>query len=149
MNESGPLARLSKLPKELQELLILYTLVPATLVSIFWRLISFTIPLRKNFRPKTDIPALTDKVILVTGSNTGIGKETVLQLAKHKPSKIFIAARNEVKARETIREIENAAPGVQIAFIQLDLMSFSSIGDAVNTFRSQCSRLDILILNAG
>src|ERR1700712_545384 len=110
---SGALARISRLPQELKELLILHTLVPATLVSIFWRLISFTIPLRKNFHPESDIPALTDKVILVTGSNTGIGKETVFQLAKHKPAQIFIAARNEAKALETIDEIESTVPGAQ------------------------------------
>lgn len=152
MNEaawSGPLARLSRLPTELRELLILHTLVPATLVSVFWRLLSFTIPLRQNFRPETSIPALTDKVILVTGGNAGIGKETVLQLAKHKPSRIFIAARNEAKAKEAIRQIESVAPGVQIAFIPLDLMSFKSIREAVDRFKSQCSRLDILINNAG
>lgn len=152
MNEaasSGPLARLSRLLKELRELLILHTLVPATLVSVFWRLLSFTIPLRQNFRPETSIPALTDKVILVTGGNAGIGKETVLQLVKHKPSRIFIAARNEAKAKEAIRQIESVAPGVQIAFIRLDLMSFKSIQEAVDKFKSQCSRLDILINNAG
>lgn len=152
MNEAtspGPLARLSRLPQELQELLILHTLVPATLVSVFWRLLSFTIPLRQNFRPETSIPALTDKVILVTGGNTGIGKETVLQLAKHRPSKIIIAARNEAKACRAIQDIESAAPGVQITFIPLDLMSFKSIREAVDSFNAQCPRLDILVNNAG
>jgi hypothetical protein len=146
---SEALARISRLPQELQELLILHTLVPATLVSIFWRLVSFTIPLRKNFHPGSDIPTLTDKVILVTGSNTGIGKETVLQLARHKPARVFVAARNKAKALEAIQEIESAAPDAQISFIQLDLTSFTSIRDAVKNFNSQCSRLDILINNAG
>ncbi|TID15920.1 short-chain dehydrogenase/reductase [Venturia nashicola] len=152
MNEaasSGTLARLSRLPTELRELLILHTLVPATLISVFWRLLSFTIPLRHNFRPETSIPALTDKVILVTGGNAGIGRETVLQLAKHNPSKIIIAARDEAKASEAIRDIENAAPGAQIMFISLDLMSFESIRQAVDKFNAHCSRLDILVNNAG
>ncbi|QDS70450.1 hypothetical protein FKW77_009856 [Venturia effusa] len=145
----GPLARLYRLPQELLELLILHTLVPATLVSIFWRLVSFTIPLPQNFRPETSISALTDKVIFVTGGNAGIGSETVLQLAKHRPSNIIVAARNETKALRAIKEIETAVPGAQVTFMPLDLMSFKSIREAVNRFNLQCSRLDILINNAG
>lgn len=34
----------------------------------------------KSFTPSTDIPDLSGKVILVTGGNTGLGKESILQV---------------------------------------------------------------------
>ncbi|KAJ5781063.1 hypothetical protein N7457_006223 [Penicillium paradoxum] len=103
-----------------------------------------------NFKPDPDIPDLNDKVILVTGGNAGLGRETVLQLAKHNPKKIFLAARSESKAAEAIKSIKaSVANNVDISWIPLDLMSGSSIKNAAEQVNSQSSRLDILILNAG
>jgi hypothetical protein len=147
--QSGPLSAISRLPQELKELIVLHTLIPATLLTIFWRLLSFTVPLRSHFEPDRDIPDLSDKVILVTGSNTGIGKESVLQLAKHKPAHVYIAARDESKALKAIEEIMITAPDALVTFLQLDLMSFASIQEVAKTFNSESSRLDILINNAG
>ncbi|KAJ5555645.1 hypothetical protein N7535_008078 [Penicillium sp. DV-2018c] len=103
-----------------------------------------------RFKPETDIPDLTGKVILVTGGNTGLGKETVLQLAKHNPSKIFLAARSESKAAEAIKDVKlSVSNNVDIIWLPLDLTSISSIKDAAEKFVALSSRLDILILNAG
>lgn len=42
---------------------------------------------------------ITGQVVIVTGSNTGIGRETALQLAKRK-AKVILACRNLEKAAE-------------------------------------------------
>lgn len=100
---------------------------------------------------------------MVEEGNTGLGKETILQLARHNPARIYLAARNERKAENAIRSIKQelsassgsaaaaaaAANEVDIQFLQLDLISFPSIRQAAQTFLQNNSRLDILVLNAG
>ncbi|ETI29083.1 hypothetical protein G647_01536 [Cladophialophora carrionii CBS 160.54] len=104
-----------------------------------------------DFVPDKDIADLTGKVILVTGGNTGIGKETVLQLAKHRPRKLFLAARTQSKAEEAIADIRSAiAPKtVDIEYLPLDLSSLASVKAAAERVKERDSRLDLLILNAG
>jgi len=82
--------------------------------------------------------------------NAGLGKQTIAYLAAHNPTRIYLAARTESKARDAITNIKNSVPNAcEIVFLPLDLTSFSSIADAASTFKSQESRLDILINNAG
>ncbi|KAI2791839.1 hypothetical protein POX_c04718 [Penicillium oxalicum] len=103
-----------------------------------------------KFRPETDIPDLSDKVILVTGGNAGLGKETVLQLAQHNPRKIFLGARTESKAIEAIKSIKATITNeVEIVWLPLDLTSTRSIRNAAEKFHAESDRLDRLVLNAG
>ncbi|KAI9768959.1 MAG: hypothetical protein M1840_004555 [Geoglossum simile] len=103
----------------------------------------------RSFIPDSAIPDLAGRVILVTGGNTGIGKETILQLAKHSPTRIYIATRNATKAETAIQEIKSAVSNAEIEFLELDLSSCASIKRAASEFLSKEERLDILINNAG
>ncbi|KAJ5190955.1 NAD(P)-binding protein [Penicillium cinerascens] len=99
----------------------------------------------------SDIPSLKDKVILVTGGNEGLGKESVFQLATRSPAKIYLAARNPSKAEAAIAEIKQRA-GPECAPIQLlslDLSSLDSVKKAAAEVTANESRLDLLIANAG
>lgn len=51
-----------------------------------------------KFNPDTNIPDLTGQVIIVTGGNAGLGLETIRELAKHNPIRIYLAARSKDKA---------------------------------------------------
>ncbi|RFU30376.1 hypothetical protein B7463_g5929, partial [Scytalidium lignicola] len=101
------------------------------------------------FNPATDIPDLSGKVILVTGGNIGLGKETILKLSKHNPSQIYLAARTKSKADAAIADLKQQVPSANITFLQCDLASLPSVQNAARTFLSQSQRLDILFLNAG
>ncbi|THW31089.1 NAD(P)-binding protein [Aureobasidium pullulans] len=103
----------------------------------------------KSFEPAKDIPDLSSKVIIVTGGNTGLGKESVLQLAKHNPSQIYLAARTESKATSAIEEIKSQVPNAKVEFLSLDLTDFDSVKSAAETFKQKEQRLDILLNNAG
>lgn len=81
--------------------------------------------------------------------NTGLGKETIHQLAKYKPAHIYLAARTPSKGEAAAAEIGRAVPLIKITFLPLDLASFGSISAAVQELTSTSSRLDILINNAG
>ncbi|KAF9884471.1 hypothetical protein FE257_001732 [Aspergillus nanangensis] len=106
--------------------------------------------LGKSFDPDRDIQDLSGKVIFVTGGNAGLGKETILQLARHGPSRIYLAARNATKAQEAITSIQKTLSSpLDIRHIPLDLTSFASIRAAAAKFTSECDRLDLLVLNAG
>lgn len=104
------------------------------------------------FDPSKDILSLSGKVILVTGGNIGLGKQCILEYARHNPSRIYLAARSPSKAQAAIDEIKqrlgasNTAP---ISILELDLSSLDSVKNAAATVLKQESRLDILMLNAG
>ncbi|PLN82773.1 NAD(P)-binding protein [Aspergillus taichungensis] len=104
-----------------------------------------------TFKPDVDIPALTNKVILVTGANEGLGKQTVLDLARHHPAKIYLAARSRPKAEAALKEIQSKVEPscAPIALLDLDLASLDSVARAAAQIKAQESRLDILIANAG
>ncbi|KAL5350783.1 hypothetical protein ACLOAV_004352 [Pseudogymnoascus australis] len=109
-----------------------------------------------KFDPDQDIGDLAEKVILVTGGNSGLGKETVLRLAKHNPKCIYLGTRSLERGEEALSDIKTEAPDSNIKLLQIDMASFASIESAVAVVTSSLSeskadseRLDILINNAG
>lgn len=102
------------------------------------------------FEPK-NIPDLSGKVIIITGANGGLGYETVLHLAAHRPSRIYLCARSQAKYDQAMEgigaRVSNAAEFV--SYLQLDLGSLASIRAAARTFLADNHRLHILMNNAG
>lgn len=88
--------------------------------------------------------------------NIGLGYETCLQLAKHNPAHIYLAARNADKASAAIAQLQkevSTAVGADkvppITHLSLDLSSFASVSSAATVFKNAEQRLDLLINNAG
>ncbi|KAL3478342.1 hypothetical protein BJX99DRAFT_224653 [Aspergillus californicus] len=104
---------------------------------------------RHSYNSEKDIPNLSDKTILVTGGNNGLGKETIKQLAKHSPAKLYMGARSPKKAQDAIAEIKSAVPSAEIHILEIDLASFSSIKAAATKFLAENDHLDVLVNNAG
>ncbi|KAF2173840.1 hypothetical protein M409DRAFT_62081 [Zasmidium cellare ATCC 36951] len=104
-----------------------------------------------SFNPQKDIPSLAGKTIIVTGGSSGLGKETVLQLAKHNPHQIILTARTQQRGDAAIQEIEREVPASKgkLQFLQLDLGSLKSVKAAAETFGRDHDRLDVLVNNAG
>ncbi|KAM5349754.1 hypothetical protein ACJ41O_006259 [Fusarium nematophilum] len=103
------------------------------------------------YNPDADIPSLKGKVVLITGGNVGLGKQSALSLCKHHPSQVWIAARSAKKGNAAISEIKEQVPGsgISLRFLELDLASFDSVKSAARTLLESVSRLDIVLLNAG
>ena len=104
---------------------------------------------RTRLDPAKDIPDLSSKVIIVTGGNNGVGKETVKQLAKHNPEKLYLCARSRSKAEAAIADISKTVPDAKITFLELDLASFASVKEAADTVLSSVNHLELIINNAG
>jgi len=94
-----------------------------------------------------DIPNLSGKVFIVTGGNTGVGKEIVKGLLLHDAT-VYLAARSQPKAEEAIRELKGIT-GKEAKFLQLDLSDLQSVKNAANSFTEQERSLHVLINNAG
>jgi NAD(P)-dependent dehydrogenase (short-subunit alcohol dehydrogenase family) len=93
------------------------------------------------------------KVAIVTGCNTGIGRETARDLVAQGFAVVF-ACRDKAKAEQAMKEIEfevGAGPDAKgsLHFIQLDNARMKSVKDFAAAFRKQFSTLHALVLNAG
>ncbi|CAE6426204.1 unnamed protein product [Rhizoctonia solani] len=94
------------------------------------------------------IPDLTGQVIIVTGGNAGIGRETCKALL-NKNAKVYLAARSKSKADEAIEWLRNETNGKVPIFLELDLADLGSIRKAAETFKSKEQELHVLFNNAG
>ncbi len=92
-----------------------------------------------------DIPDLTGKRALVTGVTSGIGEQTVLELAR-RGAEVILGARNASKLETSISRIREAVPGARLHPLSIDVSDLSSIRRAV---RQVDGTLNLLINNAG
>lgn len=91
---------------------------------------------------------ISGQVIVITGANTGIGKETMRELAK-RPCTIIFGARDARKSEEAIKEILRENKEARLHFYPLDLGDKSSIKEFSQRVKQQTEKIDILINNAG
>jgi dehydrogenase/reductase SDR family protein 13 len=91
---------------------------------------------------------LAGRTYLVTGANTGIGKETARALAQ-RGGRVTLAGRSEEKTRAAMADIAATAPGADLEYLHLDLGSIASARAAASKFLARDEPLDVLINNAG
>ncbi len=94
------------------------------------------------------IPGQHGRTAIVTGANSGLGFVTARELACHGAG-VVLACRNMDKGAQAVRQIEAAAPDVQLELAELDLASLASVESFAERFRSGHDGLDLLINNAG
>ena len=87
-------------------------------------------------------------IFFFPGANTGIGKETALDLAK-RGARLILLCRNVDKAKKAAEHIKKTHNGAQIAVHQLDLASLKSVRNCAQTLIDTEDKIDILVNNAG
>ena len=89
-----------------------------------------------------------NKIVLITGATSGIGKETALGLAKLGATIVF-TTRDNLKGEKTKKELIVATNNKDIHMLKCDLASFESIKNCCKEYKSKYDKLHVLINNAG
>ncbi|PHH92959.1 hypothetical protein CDD83_3117 [Cordyceps sp. RAO-2017] len=105
-------------------------------------------PPKPTFTEK-DIPDLTDKVFIVTGASSGVGKETARVLYS-KNALVYVAVRSQARADRAISDIKASQPASKgrLEFLHLDLADLESVRAAARRFLEQEAKLHVLFNNA-
>jgi len=104
----------------------------------------------KNFKtafpyPPSSIPNLAGKIAIITGANSGLGKENAIHFAA-KGCKVYMLSRSVAKMESAIQEIKSKTPEAQVEAIQCDFTDMDSVVKATKAFKAKETRLDILML---
>ena len=90
-----------------------------------------------------------EKVVLITGASTGIGKATAIRLAQEGFGKIIITGRREHKLKELKEQIENQFPDCSVIISNFDIRNYEELEKSIQSILEKEPRIDVLINNAG
>jgi len=88
------------------------------------------------------------KVVLVTGANTGIGKETAAAVAA-RGATTLLACRNVAKAHEAAADIQAMTGNEKVVVLHLDLKDLAVVERCASDVSERFGRVDVLVNNAG
>jgi len=88
------------------------------------------------------------KTIIVTGSNSGIGKEAALNLAKS-GHRVLMVSRDSEKSEQALKEIRSQSKNQNVSLIKADLSKPRFITSAVEKIKRDHEVVDVLVNNAG
>ena len=88
------------------------------------------------------------KIVMITGANSGIGKQTAKVLAE-KGATIIMICRNKERGENALKDLKEKTNSDKIELILADLADPIAIQNAVTQFKEKYDKLDVLINNAG
>ncbi len=92
--------------------------------------------------------SMDDRVCLITGANSGIGKAAAAELVKMGATLVMVC-RNREKGEAALAEIKKHSRNNSIELMIADLSSLQAVRQLADEFRRKYSRLNVLINNAG
>ncbi|KAI1407898.1 putative estradiol 17 beta-dehydrogenase [Hypoxylon sp. FL1857] len=107
-------------------------------------------PPKPQFTEQSIPNSLSGKVYVVTGANSGMGKE-LARVLYSRDAKVYAACRSEEKGAQAIAEIKKAEPTSkgELIFLHLDLADLAKVQAAAKAFLALESKLHVLFNNAG
>src|SRR5207237_5684039 len=97
-------------------------------------------------RVRRTMAPLHNKVVLVTGGSSGIGRATALRLASL-GARVAVAARTEAALGAVVKEVE--ARGGEALAVPADVTEAGQCRRAVEAAVGRFGRLDVLVCSAG
>ena len=91
---------------------------------------------------------MKNQVCIITGANSGIGKETALSLAKLGAT-VILLCRNYERGNIALKSIITESNNKNVELMLCDLSSQNSISDFISKFKNKYDSLNVLINNAG
>ena len=96
----------------------------------------------------TSKSTMTGKTVIITGANTGIGKETAVDLAR-RGATVIMACRDLKRSKIALDEIVKRTGSSNVILKYLDLASMKSIHEFAKYINKNVAKLHVLINNAG
>lgn len=90
---------------------------------------------------------MPEKIVIITGANTGIGQQAAIKFADAGYS-VVMACRNLKKSKPVRDEIIKTTKNDRVLLEELDMSSFESIKAFAGRYKNLFPKLDILINNA-
>lgn len=91
---------------------------------------------------------LTNKVVVITGANSGIGKDLATYAAA-KGAKLYMFCRSKERAEKAKQEIIDATSSNTVEIILIDLGEKASVRNAVLELQGKENSVDVLLCNGG
>ncbi|KAF7357511.1 NAD(P)-binding protein [Mycena sanguinolenta] len=104
----------------------------------------------KSFNPVEELPSMAGKVIIVTGSSSGIGFASLQHLCRM-GAKVYMATPDGDRTQEALKRVEQEGrePGMgQVLWHELELSDPRSAKASAERFMARETKLDVLINNA-
>src|SRR5271154_3596050 len=92
--------------------------------------------------------SMSGKICIVTGANSGIGKETALGLARM-GARVVMVCRNAEKGEAALKEVRRESGSSQVDLLIADMSSQASVRALAEQIQRKSPRLDVLVNNAG
>ncbi|KAI7090050.1 hypothetical protein KC356_g1921 [Hortaea werneckii] len=104
----------------------------------------------KQNPPQDTEPSFSGRIVLVTGSNTGVGFEAALSFVVLGAQKVILGVRSTEKGEDAQAQIEDRTGRSNVVQVwELDMLDYESIKTFADRARSELERLDVAVLNAG
>ena len=91
---------------------------------------------------------MKDKICLITGATSGIGKAAAVQLAELGAT-VVLVGRNSEKTSAAVENVKEQTGNQEVYFLIADLSSQQAIRQLADDFKAHHQRLDVLVNNAG
>jgi hypothetical protein len=98
--------------------------------------------------PDRSLRDMTDRVCIVTGANSGIGKEIARGLAA-RSAKVVMICRNHIRGETAQQEIQSSTGNANLQLFLCDLSSMASVQAVADQLVRRLPRIDVLVHNAG
>jgi NAD(P)-dependent dehydrogenase (short-subunit alcohol dehydrogenase family) len=95
-----------------------------------------------------DVADMTGKTVVITGGNSGIGRQTALNLTRA-GARVVITTRDEARGEAAVSDLKAQGGSDEVGLIVFNLGDLTAVRAGAADLLAMCDRLDVLVNNAG